>query len=67
MQKVRNLVLKNRYTLLISVLIVYVFAVVVEGAVAGREVRIIEFENPYFDFNARDIDRFMNNRRAERE
>ncbi len=67
MQSFRNLVLKNRYTLLLSVLTLFVVAVVIEGAVAGREPRIIEFDNPYFDFNARDIDQFMNNRRAERE
>ena len=66
MQNIRNLVLKNRYTLLLSVLTLFVAAVVIEGAIVGREPRIIEFENPYFDFNARDIDQFMNNRRSER-
>ena len=66
MQSFRNLVLKNRYTLLLSVLTLFVVAVVIEGAVAGREPRIIEFDNPYSDFK-RDIDQFMNNRRAERE
>lgn len=67
MQKFRNLVFKNRYTLLLSVLTLCVVAVVIEGAIVGREPKIIEFENPYFDFNARNIDQFMNNRRAKRE
>lgn len=67
MDTLRSLILKNRYTLLLTVLAVYVIVLVVEGAITGREAKVIDFDNPYFDFNARDMDQFMNNRREERE
>ena len=54
----KDIVLKNRYTLLLSVLVVYVLVLVVEGAITGREARVIEFENPFFDLNINNLEEF---------
>ena len=54
----KNILLKNRYTLLISILVVYMVVLVAEGAITGREARIYDFENPFFDLNIRDIEQF---------
>lgn len=67
MNTLSSLILRNRYTLLLTVLAVYVLVLVAEGALTGREASVIDFDNPYFDFNARDMDQFMNNRQQERE
>lgn len=58
----RELILRNRYTLLLTTLIVYMAVLVAEGMITGREARVIEFENPYFDFNSNDFDEFRNRR-----
>jgi len=39
-----------------ATLIVYILAVVVEGALTGREARVIDLENPFFDLSIRDFD-----------
>lgn len=49
MQRIRALILRNRYSLLISTLIVYMLVLVVEGQLTGREPRVVDFENPFFD------------------
>ena len=54
----KNILLKNRYTLLLSVLIAYMVVLVAEGAITGREARVIDFENPFFDLNIRDFEEF---------
>jgi hypothetical protein len=35
---------------------------VTEGMITGREARVIEFENPYFDFNSNDFEGFRKRR-----
>jgi hypothetical protein len=45
----KDLILRNRYTLLVVTLIVYMGVLVTEGMITGREVRVIEFENLYFN------------------
>lgn len=65
MNKIRNLVLKNRYTLLVTVLATYVIVLVLEGAITGRDARVLEFENPFFDLNVNNLEEYMNNRREE--
>lgn len=62
----KNLILRNRYTLLLATLVVYMGALVAEGMITGREARVIEFENPYFDFNVNDYENFRE-RRSEDE
>ena len=42
-------ILRNRTTLLISILLSYVLIIVIEGEVTGREARPYVIENPYAD------------------
>jgi hypothetical protein len=58
----KGLILRNRYTLLAVTLIVYMSVLVTEGMITGREARVIEFENPYFDFNSNDFEGFRERR-----
>jgi hypothetical protein len=58
----KGLILRNRYTLLVVTLIVYMGVLVTEGMIIGREARVIEFENPYFDFNSNDFEGFRERR-----
>jgi hypothetical protein len=51
----KNLILKNRYTLLLSVLSVYVAAVVIEGIITDREPDWLKFDNSLFTLDLRDI------------
>ncbi|GJM12114.1 MAG: hypothetical protein DHS20C12_05170 [Pseudohongiella sp.] len=62
----KNTILKNRYTLLLVTLIAYMGVIVAEGMITGREARVIEFENPFFDFNTNDFEQFRE-RRNENE
>ncbi|MBL4581841.1 MAG: hypothetical protein JKY29_08495 [Gammaproteobacteria bacterium] len=54
----KDLILRNRYTLLLTTLIVYMVVLVAEGMITGREARVIEFENPYFDLNLNNFEGF---------
>ena len=58
----KGLILRNRYTLLVVTLIVYMGVLVAEGMITGREARVIEFENPYFDFNSTNFEGFRERR-----
>ena len=58
----KGLILRNRYTLLVVTLIVCMGVLVTEGMITGREARVIEFENPYFDFNSNDFEGFRDRR-----
>lgn len=62
----KDLILRNRYTLLLATLIVYMGVLVAEGMITGRKARLIEFENPYFDFNMNEFEKFRE-RRNENE
>jgi len=55
---VKDIILRNRYTLLLATLIVYMGVLVAEGMITGREARVIEYENPYFDFNLNEFEGF---------
>jgi hypothetical protein len=66
MQQLRSLLFKNRYTVLASTLLVYILVVVVEGAITGREARMIDLDNPFFDLNIREFEEFQR-RRQERD
>lgn len=65
MHTIMNIILKNRYTLLATVVAVYVLVLVVEGVVTGRDNRVIDFENPFFDLNVRNLEQFANDRRND--
>ena len=58
----KNIILKNRYTLLVVTLVVYTGVLVAEGAITGREVRVFEFENPFLDFNVSNFEGFGESR-----
>ncbi len=58
----KNIFLKNRYTLLLTVLAVYVLVLVIEGAITGREAKVVKFDNPFFDLNLNNFEEFMDNR-----
>ncbi len=58
----KGLILRNRYTLLVVTLIVYMGGLVAEGMITGREARVIEFESPYFDFNSTKFEGFRQRR-----
>ncbi|MEX0617632.1 MAG: hypothetical protein WDZ76_09930 [Pseudohongiellaceae bacterium] len=51
METLKRLVLRNRYTLLLTVILAYVGVIVIEGTLTGREARVFDLENPYFDIN----------------
>ncbi|MSR11265.1 MAG: hypothetical protein EXR84_05625 [Gammaproteobacteria bacterium] len=67
MNTIKSLVLRNRYTLLVTVLAVYVLVLVLEGAITGREVRVIDFDNPFFDLIVRNFEEFMDDSRQNRD
>lgn len=63
----KNLILRNRYTLLLTTLAVYMSVLVAEGAITGREARVVEFENPFFDLNINNFEEFRQGRDDEDE
>lgn len=67
MQQLRQLILRSRYHVLLTTLAVYLLVLVIEGAITGREARVIDFENPFFDLNIQDFDQFRESRRTDIE
>ena len=67
MNQLRSLLFRNRYTVLVSTILVYLLVVVVEGAITGREARMIDLDNPYFDLNIREFEEFQQRRQAREE
>ncbi len=59
----KDFILKNRYTLLLTTLTLYMAVLVAEGEITGREARIIDFENPFFDFNISNWEDFVDENR----
>lgn len=51
-------ILSNRYAVLLVTITAYLLVVVVEGAITGREARVLDFENPFFDLNIADFEEF---------
>lgn len=67
MQQLKQLILRSRYHVLLTTLAVYLLVLVIEGAITGREARVIDFENPFFDLNIQDFDQFRESRRTDIE
>ena len=65
MEQVRALLLKNRYSVLVTTITAYVLVVVIEGAVTVREARVIDLDNPYFELNIQDFAEFRDRRERE--
>lgn len=63
MKEIRKYILKSRYTLLITVVSVYMLALVVEGSITGRKAQLLDFENPYFDLSVKNLEEFTERRR----
>jgi hypothetical protein len=63
----KDAILRNRYTLLLATLIFYMSVLVAEGMITGREARVMDFENPYFDFNMNDFESFRDRRSDDRD
>ncbi len=61
-----NIILRNRYTLLLSTLVAYMAVLVTEGAITGREARVVDFENPFFDLNVNNLEGFREQRENSR-
>ena len=58
----KYLILKNRYTLLITVLAAFMVVLVIEGVITGRQARVLDFDNPFFDLNIKDIEELRDRR-----
>jgi hypothetical protein len=58
-------ILSNRYAILLTTLGAYLLVVVIEGAITGREARLLDFENSFFDFNIADFEEFETTRFGE--
>ena len=48
--------LHNRYTLLATVIAVYIIIIVIEGYLTDRQTRDYLLENPYIDLNIRSLE-----------
>lgn len=53
-----KLFLKNRYTVLLTTIGLYLGAIVLEGTLAGRESSIYELDNSWFQFEVNDEEKF---------
>ncbi|MFK7862829.1 MAG: hypothetical protein AB8B95_01240 [Pseudohongiellaceae bacterium] len=51
----KNLVFKNRFTLLLTVLLAYVSLLVVEGLVTDRQPDLLRFDNSLFELNVEEL------------
>jgi hypothetical protein len=58
----KNFILKNRFTLLLTALTAYIAVLVAEGAITGREAQLLDFDNPFFEFNVNNLEEFIENR-----
>jgi hypothetical protein len=63
----RSTILKNRFTVLLTTLAVYMTVLVTEGALTGREARVVEFENPFFDLQLNELEEFGGRREGRRD
>jgi len=62
MEQLKRIILKDRYSLLVTTIVIYMAVLMLEGLLTGREARVIDLENPYFDFNVEDWERFQQTR-----
>lgn len=51
----KKLVLKNRFTLLGTVILSYVAVLMLEGYVTGREPDLLRFDNSLFELNVKEL------------
>jgi hypothetical protein len=65
METLRKFIFRNRHSVMATTLLVYVLVLVIEGALTGREARVIDLENPFFDLNIRDFEEFRDRQNRE--
>jgi len=53
-----KLLLKNRYTVLLATIGLYLGAIVIEGTITGREPRIYDLDNSWFQFEVNNEEEF---------
>jgi hypothetical protein len=63
---VKKYLLKNRYSLLGSVIACFICVVIVEGIVMDRESRVYSFDNPFFELNLNNIEELQFQRSRNR-
>lgn len=51
----KDIILKNRYTLLVTVLATYILVLVVEGAITDRQPDWLKFDNSLFTLDVREL------------
>lgn len=51
MEQLKKIILKDRYSVLLTTIAVYLVVVVIEGFFTGREARVVDLENPFYDLN----------------
>lgn len=51
----KKIILKNRFTLLATVLLAYVFLLVVEGLVTSRTPELLHFDNSLFELDLEEL------------
>ena len=59
---IHKTLLKNRHTLLATIIIGYLLIIVIEGAITDREPQPYVFENPYVDLDLNTDPADRNNR-----
>ena len=66
MERIKDLVLRSRHTLLFGAVATYIVLVVFEGIAMDRDSQVFTFENQYFEFNATNIEEFEGRRTRDR-
>ena len=66
MDKVKELLLRSRHSLLLGTVAAFIIVVVIEGILMDRDSEIFTFENEYFEFNATNIEEFDGRRERDR-
>jgi len=51
----KAVILKNRFTLLATCIVVYIATIVIEGWVTGREPDLLRFDNSLFELNLLEL------------
>jgi len=62
MERIKELLLRSRHTLLLGTVAAYIVLVVIEGIAMDRDSKVFTFENQYFEFNATNIEEFESRR-----
>lgn len=46
MEQLKRIILKDRYSLLVTTIVIYMAVLMLEGLLTGREARVIDLETP---------------------